>query len=78
MFEKIDSNGLLNLWPKIKNIPFNSHGVRIDLTKYPIASKNEDVHDILTYLKLIATHRVNFDNAVKSLLACSDVRCVLL
>lgn len=73
MLKKIDSNVLLNLWSKIKNIPFNSHETRIDPTKYPIASKNGDVHDILTYLKLIATHRVNFDSAVKSFLAYTDV-----
>lgn len=73
MFEETDSTVFLNSWPKVKNIPFAEHDIRIDSSKYPVASKDPDIYDFFTYLKLISTHRVTIENAIKSFMVFSDV-----
>lgn len=74
MFNEVDSQSLINIWPTIKNFPYTSHNIRIDLNKYPVCLKDGNVHDILSYLQLVATHRVTIDNAIKSFMVYSDVR----
>lgn len=73
MFDEVDGQSLINAWPKIKNLPFTSHEIRIDLVKYPLCSKDENVHDMLSYLKLLPTNRVTIDNAIKHFIVYSDV-----
>lgn len=73
MFSEIEPNALRDVWPNIKNYPFTSNEIYIDASKYPICAKDADVQCILSYLKLIPTHRVNFDRAVKSFIVFSDV-----
>lgn len=73
MFEETDSTVFLNSWPKVKNIPFAEHDIRIDSSKYPVASKDPNIYDFFTYLKLISTHRVTIENAIKSFMVFSDV-----
>lgn len=73
MFGELNSNRLLDIWPSINSIPYTSKNVRIDLEKYPICSKHNDIHDFFTFIKCVATHRVSFDNAIKSLIVISEV-----
>lgn len=67
-------NGLFDIWPQIKDIPFKAKDVRIDIAKYPLCSRDDDIHFAFTYLKYISTHRVSFENAIKSFIVYSDVR----
>lgn len=73
MFGPAHTNNLIEYWPKIKGIPFVSHDVRVESTKYPACSKDSDIHDFCTYIKLVATHRVSFHAAVTSFLVYSAV-----
>lgn len=73
MFGSANSNRLIDLWPKIRHLPFRDHGIRIDQKKFPICSANESIYDILTFLKLFATHRVSFDKALTELVTFSEV-----
>lgn len=64
----------IDMWPSIKYYPFSSKGIHIDASKYPICAKDEDVQCFFSYLKLISTHRVNFERAIHSFIVFSDVR----
>lgn len=78
MFGRMYANNLIDYWPKIKEFPFKSHGIRIDTTKYPVCSKSNDIYDFFTFIKLIATHRVTFHNAITSIMVFSSVSNVEL
>lgn len=67
------ANKLNDIWPKIKTFPFNSKEVRINVAKHKICSKNDEVYDFFTFIQLISTHRVTFDNAIKALIKYNDV-----
>lgn len=73
MFGSAHTNNLIEYWPKIKGFPFDSNEIRIDSTKYPACSKDDDIYDFFTYIKLIATHRVTFHSAATSFLVFSTV-----
>lgn len=73
MFNEIDASSLIHAWPKIKNYPFDSNEIRIDDKKHPICAKDSDVYAFFSYIKLISTHRVNFDRAVKPFVLYSNV-----
>lgn len=74
MFEHIDGGNLISKWQSIKEIPYSIYDIYIDDKKHPIVKKSDDVHDFLTYFKLIPTHRVPFDVAVNFFIVYTDVR----
>lgn len=78
MFDNIDGANLISKWQNVKGIPFIEYDIRIDDKKHPITKKSDDVHDFLTYFKLIPTHRVTFDVAVNLFVVFSDVRFIWL
>lgn len=73
MFGAENANKLMEYWPKIRDFPYKSKDVRIDLVKHPVCSKDNDIHDFLTFIKLISTPRVTFENAIKSFIVYCDV-----
>lgn len=73
MFPHANPNRLIETWPTVCDKPFVDHNIRIDMIKYPICEKIEEAYRFLTFLKLIPTTRVSFDNAVNSFLTYSDV-----
>lgn len=73
MYGAVFADKLFEMWPGMKRFPFTEKDIRIDLNKHTICSKDDNIHDFFTYIKLISTHRVNFDNAVKSFVIYSDV-----
>lgn len=77
MFEDINEFGLINCWPKIKNVPFEKYGVRIDKSKYPVTRKDEDIFKVLTYINLIPSPRYSFDKAVNQFLVYTEVNISL-
>lgn len=75
MFEHINAQKLIVTWPQIHERPYLDHHIRIDDKKHPVVKKNDDIHDLFTYFKLIPTHRSSFDTAVSSFVVYSKVNC---
>lgn len=73
MFEHLQPNELTLKWPVVQGIPFVKYDIRIDGSKHPISAMSDDAHDLLTFFKLIPTHRITFDTSVSSFLTFSDV-----
>lgn len=73
MFENFNDSALIDKWQQIKNIPFSKFGIRLDKGKHPVKRKDDDVHKLFTFLKLIPTSRQSFEKAAKSLLVYSEV-----
>jgi len=71
MLEDINESGLIDSWPKIKNIPYENFGIRIDKSK--LTRKDENIFKMLTYLNLIPTPRYSFGKAVNSFLIHTEV-----
>lgn len=74
MFDQIDAEKLISAWTDVKQKAYTDYNMRIDLNKYPISNKNEDIFDFFTYFKLIPTARASFDSAVKHFMVYSEVR----
>lgn len=74
MFDHVNGEKLVSVWADVKEIPYTKYDMRIDEKKYPISDKNDDVHDFLTYFKLIPTARATFDATVKHFMVYSKVR----
>lgn len=73
MFENANDSRLIDIWPNIKNIPFEKFGVRIEKDKCPGSRKNDDIFKMLMFLKMIPTPRYSFDKAVGSFMIFSEV-----
>lgn len=74
MFKDAASTRLVDDWPKVHNVPFVKHNVRIDTDKQPILGKINEIYDFLTFLRLIPTSRVSFEKAVNSFLTLTEVK----
>lgn len=73
MFENANDSRLVDVWPEIKNIPFEKFGIRIDKAKCPGSRKNDDIFKMLMFLKLIPTPRHSFEKAMHSFMIFSEV-----
>lgn len=77
MFGLAHTNNLIEYWPQINGYPFRSKDIRIDSEKYPVCAKDSDIYDFFTFIKLVATHRVTFHNAVASFIVFSAVSVII-
>lgn len=73
MFEHIEPNSFINKWPKVQTIPYVDRNIRIDEKTFPMVKKNGDIHDFLTFFKLVPTHKTKFGVVVDSFIVYSDV-----
>lgn len=58
---------------ELASLILKSKGIHIDPSKHPICAKDDDIQCFVSYLRMISTHRVNFDRAVDSFIVFSDV-----
>lgn len=78
MFEHIGADNFIKKWPEVQNAAYVDRNIRIDEFTSPAVQKNEDIHDFLTFFKLIPSFRTNFSVAVSKFMAYSDVSDMLL
>lgn len=77
LFPEVDANALMSVWPTIREKPKTQLNVSIDsIDDY---HKQDELHDLLTFVKAFPNHRTKFENAVKSFMIFSNVcvKCVL-
>lgn len=72
MYPLVKTHALIDIWQHIEKKPFEMH--KIELTEEdPVFNADLQLHNFLTYLKMIPAHKVKFTNALKSFLVFSDV-----
>lgn len=67
-----NNHSLAKAWPALKGIPSAKFQITLD-PKITDFSIDQDIYDILAYLKMINTHKVKFHDAVKALITFSGV-----
>lgn len=71
LFPDVDHQSLITKWPLIKEVPMQK-GISID-RNVDAYHFDMDIYDLLLLVKMIPTHKVKFEDAVRSLILFSDV-----
>lgn len=75
MFEDIDSKRLIETWKSIEKKPFEMFQIRLD-RRIDAYHRDDDLHNMLTFVKLFSTHKYRFERSVGSLIVFSDVSLI--
>lgn len=65
LFDGIDSNALINIWPEIKNMPQQIYNIALD-NDFQVPTHDPDVMCFLHLLKWLPSRNTKFQNAVKA------------
>lgn len=73
MFPDVDPDALFKKWRSIEKKPFELHHIQLehDVSHY---HRDEFLHNMLTFLKMLPTHRFAFNRSVTSLIIFSEVK----
>lgn len=71
LFPKIEDQSLLSAWPNIENLP--SSVFKIQLKRNEPYFINKDIHRLISFLKLLPTHRHKFETSVNAFISFSSV-----
>lgn len=76
MFENIDENALLNMWPDIEKKPFELYKTTLD---FEVDAYHRDlmVNNMLQFLKLFPAHKYKFERSVGAFYIYSEVFQIL-
>lgn len=72
MFPEAKANALVDGWQSIEKKPHEYHKIEIH-DENPIFNCDLQLHNFLTFLKMLPTHKVKFVAAVNTFIVFSDV-----
>lgn len=73
LFENANSDGLIDMWPMIRDKGIKTFNIRINKNEQPVAKKDVDILNFITFLKLIPSPRYSLNKAVNALLVYDEV-----
>lgn len=74
MFPEAKANALIDTWQSFEKKPFELHKIEINDADL-IFNCDLQLHNFLTFLKMLPLHKVKFKAAVDSFIVVSNVIC---